>query len=126
MSTEPRTITLPTADHGDVTLDEPAWCCGHPNHRPDDRRADILHVGPDVTLAFHGRDIGDASLVQSPFSTAEIPELCSSTPGVSVSLLGITLNPVQLYDFAATLDRHADQLRDLADQLYTLNAGEGQ
>lgn len=120
---EPRTITLPTADHGDVTLDEPAWCIGHPNHRPDDQRADILHQGPDVALTFRGHDIGDAALVQSPFSTLEIPELCSSTPGVSVSLLSKTLNPVQLYDFAATLDRHADQLRDLADHLHALLGG---
>lgn len=123
---EPRTITLATVDHGPVTVTCPAWCVGHPNHRPDDYRADILHCGPDVTLVFQGHDIGDASLVQSPFSTAEIPELCSSTPGVSVSLLGRTLDPVQLYDFAAVLDTYADQLRDLADQLHTLLAGEGQ
>lgn len=123
---EPRTITLSTLDHGPVTLDEPAWCIGHPNHRPDDHRTDILHAGEDVALVFHGRHIGDASLVQSPFSTAEIPELCSSTPGVSVSLLSLTLDPVQLYDFAATLDTYADRLRDLADQLHTLLAGGGQ
>ncbi|UIX29559.1 DUF6907 domain-containing protein [Streptomyces sp. GQFP] len=121
--TEPRTITLPTADHGLVTVTCPAWCVGHPNHRPDDHRADILHCGPDVALVFRGHDIGDASLVQSPFSTAEIPELCSSTPGVSVSLLGLTLAPAALCDFAAALDRHADQLRDLADQLYAILAG---
>lgn len=123
---EPRIVTLPTLDHGDVTLTCPAWCTGHADHRPDSYRADILHAGPDVALTFHGHDIGDAALVQSPFSTIEIPELCSSTPGVSVSLLGLTLNPVQLYDLAATLDRHADQLRDLADQLHALLTGEGQ
>lgn len=121
-----RVVTLQTADHGLVTLEEPSWCCGHADHRPDSYRADILHSGPDVALTFHGHDIGDAALVQSPFSTIEIPELCSSTPGVSVSLLGLTLNPVQLYDLAATLDRHADQLRDLADQLHALLTGEGQ
>ncbi|MGY1499164.1 DUF6907 domain-containing protein [Streptomyces sp. QTS52] len=120
---EPRTVTLPTEDHGDVTLDEPAWCVGHPNHRPDDLRADILHSGPDVTLTFRGQHIADASLVQSPFSTAEIPELCSSTPGVSVHPLGRTLDPVQLYDLAATLDTYADRLRDLADQLHTILGG---
>jgi hypothetical protein len=125
VSTTPRTITLPTADHGDVTLTCPAWCVGHPNHRPDDHRADILHAGPDVALTFRGHDIGDAALVQSPFSTLEIPELCSSTPGVSVSLLGKTLDPVQVYDFAATLESYADQLRDLADQLHTLISSEG-
>ncbi|MEH0423145.1 DUF6907 domain-containing protein [Streptomyces sp. B21-083] len=123
MSTEPRIVTLPTVDYGDVTVTCPAWCIGHPNHKADDYRADILHQGPDVTLAFHGHDIGDAALVQSPFSTAEIPELCSSTPGVSISLIGRTLDPVALYDLAATLDRHADQLRDLADQLLVILGG---
>ena len=120
---EPRTITLHTADHGEITIPEPAWCIGHPNHRPDDQRADILHQGPDVALVFRGHDIGDAALVQSPFSTLEIPELCSSTPGVSVSLISRTLDPVGLYDFAATLDGYADRLRDLADQLHALLGG---
>lgn len=115
-----RIVTLQTADHGPVTLEEPAWCIGHPNHRPDDRRADILHSGADVTLVFQGHDIGDASLVESPY--AELP----GGLGVSVSLLGRTLDPVALYDFAAVLDRHADQLRDLADQLHALLVGEGQ
>ncbi|MDW4904443.1 hypothetical protein RB628_03590 [Streptomyces sp. ADMS] len=119
--TEPRMITLPTADHGPVTLDEPAWCIGHPNHRPDDRRADILHTGPDVALVFQGRDIGDASLVESPY--AELP---GGALGVSVSLLGRTLDPVHLYGFAASLDTYADRLRDLADQLTALLAGGGQ
>lgn len=118
MNATPRTITLPTADHGDVTLTCPAWCSGHADHRPDSYRADILHSGPDVALTFHGHDIGDASLVESPFA-----EVLPRTTGVSVSLLSQTLDPVQLYDLAATLDRHADQLRDLADQLHALLTG---
>jgi hypothetical protein len=95
VSTEPRTVTLPTEDHGDVTLPEPAWCQGHES-TPGDLRADILHQGPGGGL------------------------------GVSVSLLGQTLDPVALYDFAATLDSYADQLRDLSDQLHALLAGEDQ
>jgi len=118
VSTEPRTITLRTADHGDVTLTCPAWCSGHPDHRPDSYRADILHAGEDVALVFRGHDIGDASLVQSPY--AELP---GGGLGVSVSLLRRTLDPGELYDFAATLDTHADRLRDLADQLGVLLAG---
>lgn len=117
MNAEPRTITLPTEDHGDVTLDEPAWCVGHES-APGDLRADILHQGPDVALVFRGHDIGDASLVEAPF--AELP---GGGLGVSVSLLGRTLDPVQVYDLAATLDAHADRLRDLADQLHALLAG---
>lgn len=120
MSTEPRAITIRTSDHGDVTLTCPAWCTAQ--HAQDGHRADILHSGADVALVFRGYDIGDASLVESPF--AELP---GGALGVSVSLLGRTLDPVALYDFAAVLDRHADQLRDLADQLHVLLAGgEGQ
>jgi hypothetical protein len=117
VNTEPRTITLPTADYGDVTLPEPAWCVGHESV-PGDMRADILHQGPDVELVFRGHVIDTAGLVESPF--AELP---GGGLGVSVGLLGKTLDPVALYDFAAALDAHADQLRGLADQLDTLLGG---
>ncbi|MFJ1552339.1 DUF6907 domain-containing protein [Streptomyces mirabilis] len=126
MSTEPRTVTLPTADYGDVTLPEPAWCIGHPNHRPDDQRADIHHSGPDITLTFRGHHITHACLAQSPFTQIDIPELSSRTPGVSVSVIARNLDPTSLYELAATLDTYADQLRDLADQLDTLLAGGDQ
>ncbi|MET7779587.1 hypothetical protein ABZU94_29825 [Streptomyces mirabilis] len=123
MSTEPRTITLPTTDHGPVTLDEPTWCTGHPNHHTDDLRADIHHSGSDVSLTWRGHHITDACIVQSPFTEIDIPELSSRTPGVSVSVIARTLDPAGLYDLAAALDGYADQLRDLADQLDTLLAG---
>ncbi|MFD6998819.1 DUF6907 domain-containing protein [Streptomyces mirabilis] len=126
MSTEPRTITLPTSDFGDVTVDEPAWCDGHPDHRPDYMREDIHHSGPDVSLTWRGHHITDACLVQSPFTKTDVPELSSRTPGVSVAIIARTLNPAQLYDLAAALDTYADQLRDLADKLDTLLAGGDQ
>lgn len=116
-----RTVTLPTADHGDVTLPEPSWCVGHES-MPGDLRADILHQGPEIVLQFHGRIIGDAGLVQSPFA-----ELTSCEPGVSVSLLGQTLNPAGLDQLAAALVEHAQQLRHLARRLSVIIAGgEGQ
>lgn len=124
--TEPRTITLPTADHGDVTVSCPAWCIGHPNHRPTDHRADILHRGPDVNLTFYGTDIIATCLAQSPYATPGDPSLGGPTPGVSVYPPGRTLTPVQLYDLAATLDTYADRLRDLADELHALLTGEDQ
>ncbi|MDX2843152.1 hypothetical protein PV377_30120, partial [Streptomyces ipomoeae] len=117
MSTEPHTITLPTEDHGLVTLPEPAWCTGHADHRPDTHRADILHKGPDVALHFHGAEIIAAGLAQSPCATIDTPGLGGRTVGVSVSPVDRTLNPVQLYSLAAALDSYADQLRGLADQL---------
>ena len=117
-----RSITLPTIDHGEITLPEPSWCVGHADHEAGDR-ADILHRGPDVALVFRGHFITDAGLVQTPFSTADIPELCSSTPGISVSPIGRTLDPASVYDLAAALDGYADRLRDLADQLARILAG---
>lgn len=116
MSTDPRTVTLPTADHGSVTLPEPSWCVGHAGDLPD-RRADIFHHGPEVTLRFRGQHITDACLVQSPFSTIDVPELSSRTPGVSISAIARTLDPVGLYELAAAFDGYADRLRVLADEL---------
>ncbi|MDX2946799.1 hypothetical protein PV383_38370 [Streptomyces caniscabiei] len=119
----PRTITLPTLDHGDVTLTCPAWCAGHADHRPDTHRADILHKGPDVALTFHGGEVIAAGLAQSPFASPSTPDLGGRTPGASVYPPGRTLDPVGLYGLAAALDSYADQLRDLADQLAAILAG---
>ncbi|GGV34318.1 hypothetical protein GCM10010293_36730 [Streptomyces griseoflavus] len=118
---EPRTVTLPTTDHGDVTVPEPSWCIGHADHRPE-LRADILHRGADVPLTFRAHHIMDAGLVQAPFSTVEIPELCSSTTGVSISAIARTLDARGVYELAAALDTYADRLRSLADQLLVVLA----
>ena len=123
MSTEPRLITLPTLD-GPVTLTCPAWCVGHADHQPDSYRADILHTGPDLVLAFHGQHITAAGLVQSPYAGDASPQLGGRTPGVSVSVIGRTLDPVAVYELAARLDAYADQLRDLADQLTDVLGGD--
>lgn len=127
MSAEQTTITLATADHGPITLDEPSWCTGHQDHRPDTARVDLTHTGPAVDCAFLGIEVFSAELVASPFSASTSPELGGPTPGVSVWPLGRTLDPVQLHSLAAVLDWYADQLRDLADQLgVILGGGEGQ
>ncbi|MFD0224810.1 DUF6907 domain-containing protein [Streptomyces hirsutus] len=122
---EPRTVALPTVDHGDVTLPEPSWRLGHHDHQPTDQRADILHRGPDVTLTFRGHHITDAGLVQSPFSTVDVPGLCSSTPGISVSIIARPLDARGIYELAAALDTYADRLRTLADQLLVIAAEDG-
>jgi hypothetical protein len=118
---EPLTITVHTLDHGPVTLPEPAWCIGR--HEDGGHRADILHQGPDVLLAFHGQHITAANIVQSPFAEHTTPGLGGRTPGVSVSAIGRTLDPVAVYELAARLDAYADQLRGLADQLAALLDG---
>lgn len=124
MNATPRLVTIRTADHGPVTVTCPPWCTTE--HEQDGYRADIIHSGPDIELAFHGAELFTACLVQSPYATSSDPELGGRTTGVSVYPPGRTLTPVSLYSLAAALDGYADQLRDLADQLHTLLTGEDQ
>lgn len=120
---EPRTVTLATEDHGDVTLPEPSWCVGHADHRPDTARVDLIHCGPAVDCTFLGIEVFTAELVASPYASTSIPRLGGRTPGVSIHPLDRTLNPTDLYGLAAALDAYSDQLRDLADQLTTILDG---
>ncbi|MEU8531576.1 DUF6907 domain-containing protein [Streptomyces parvulus] len=118
MNTEPRTVTLATTDHGDVTLPCPSWCAGHNDHRPQ-YRTDLAHAGPDVVLKFRGRVLSEACLDQAPLA-----EAASRDVQVSVSLTGTALDARGVYELAADLDTYADRLRDLADQLLVIRAGE--
>jgi len=115
---EPRTVTVRTIDHGPVTVVCPPWCLGQ--HEDGGYRADILHCSHDVTLYFRGHHITDATVVQAPFAEGGNPELGGPVPGVSVSVIGRTLDPLGLYELAAGLDGYADRLRDLADELAVL------
>lgn len=126
MSTEPRTITLATSDHGPVTLPEPSWCAGHADHRADTARIDLTHCGPAVDCTFLGIEVFTAELVASPYASTSLPRLGGRTPGVSVHPLGRTLDPTDLYSLAAALDGYSDRLRDLADQLAAILSGGGQ
>ncbi|MFE2530442.1 DUF6907 domain-containing protein [Streptomyces sp. NPDC059371] len=121
--TGPRTVTLATSDHGDVTLPEPWWCSGHSHHDPLSLRADLIHAGPTRDLVHRSQTLLSVEIVQSPYADSSDPHLGGRTPGVSVHPLGETLNPVELYTLAADLDRYADVLRDLADRLDTIRGG---
>lgn len=113
MSAEPRTVTLPTEDHGDVTLPEPAWCAGHLNPQPE-YQADLTHYGPERRLTFNGEPLYVLMLAQTPYA-----ERASRTVCAYVEQTGYTgsLDAAGLYDLAAALDAAADQLRAFADQL---------
>lgn len=117
MSTEPepRTVTLPTEDHGDVTLPEPDWCAGHADQRPDTHRVDLNHSGPEHLLTFHSVVLWTAMLSQAPFATD--PARRGIGVYVEQGSFARTLDATGLYDLAATFDTHADRLRRLADQL---------
>ncbi|MFJ5638577.1 DUF6907 domain-containing protein [Streptomyces sp. NPDC093223] len=122
--TEPRHVQIETGDHGTVTVVCPSWCTGHDDQPHNGYRADIMHQGAPAVLTFDGEHLEDASLVQSPFAAAGgNPRLGGQVPGVAVSLVGETLNPQELRDFADALARHAGQLRALADQLAAILAG---
>ncbi|MFF0136747.1 DUF6907 domain-containing protein [Streptomyces sp. NPDC005227] len=121
----PRTVTLATVDHGDVTLTCPAWCNGHAGHRPDTYRADITHNAAQVDLTHRGRTVGLAVISQSPFAERSTRDIRASVVLSFESGPG-GFDAVVLYDLAAELDGHADTLRAVADQLDTLTAGGGQ
>ncbi|MGV9337870.1 DUF6907 domain-containing protein [Streptomyces sp. NPDC003688] len=112
MSTEPRTVTLVTVDHGDVTLPEPDWCAGHESYVPG-HRCDILHVSRDTVLAAGGWRLGHAEIAQAPCAER-------SSRAVSASVcLDFEPGPdgyteADLYSLAAAMDAAADQLRALA------------
>lgn len=124
--TEPRTVTLRTADHGDVTIPEPSWCSGHSHHDPESLRVDLIHSGPTRSCNHGGFPLLSAEIVQSPYASPSDPHLGGRTPGVSIHPLGETLNPTELYTLAADLDRYADVLRDLADKLTSINSGSAE
>lgn len=74
MSTEPRTVTVETGDHGDVTMPEPLWCAG--DHTSEGYREDIEHRSEDVTLTVPTPCCGEQklttlTLVQRPFHPAD-------------------------------------------------------
>lgn len=114
MSTEPRTVTLPTEDHGDVTIPEPTWCRGHADHRADSYRTDITHYGPEHRLTFNGEELFVLMLAQAPLAERGSRDLAAY---VEESHYTGDLDPAGLYDLAAALDSAADNMRAFADQL---------
>ncbi|MET8098101.1 hypothetical protein ABZV29_16725 [Streptomyces sp. NPDC005236] len=121
--TEPRTVTLATADHGSVVLPEPSWCAGHSHHDPQTQRVDLIHASAVVECVHLGRTLLAAEIVQSPYANFSDPHLGGQAAGVSLYPLGQTLDPTELYGLAADLDRFSDRLRSLADQLDALRGG---
>lgn len=114
----PRTVTVPTLDHGDVTVPEPSWCTGHapfPEHR-----ADLTHYGPEHRLTYNGAELFRLMLAQTPFAERASHEVCAY---VEQSGYAGSLDPAGLYDLAAALDAAGDQLRAFADQLTARLAG---
>ena len=119
--TEPRLITLPTEDHGPVTLPEPDWCRGHSDHQPGTYRADVTHFGAEHRLTFNGSELFRLMLAQTPYADRASRQVCAY-----VEETGYTgsLDPAGLYDLAAALDHAADRMREFADQLAVILGGD--
>ncbi|MFJ6235060.1 DUF6907 domain-containing protein [Streptomyces griseus] len=124
MST-PRTITIPTADHGDVQVTEPDWCTA--DHTGEAYREDIEHTGAETHLvvftACHGpvRTL-PIGFLWRPFSP--------TNNQIMATLLMADdwheLDPAALTRAADSLTGHATTLRVYARQLNELQAHGGE
>jgi hypothetical protein len=112
-------ITLPTIDHGYVTFTEPPWCAGHGAHDPRTAREDLVHVGPVHQLIVDDWRLGVALIFHAPFSGY----LPSAAVHLDFSSGQSGLMPPDLHAIAAAMERSADEVRALADQLATILAG---
>jgi hypothetical protein len=113
----PRTITVPTRDHGVVTIPEPDWCTGE-YHQPDGFRVDITHSSADdeftVPTSRGTVVLLRTCLSQYPF-TEQSPGL---EPFISVQLDGdwYPFEPNELCDLADAISGLADRIRSVADR----------
>ena len=123
MSTEPRTVTLPTLDHGPVTLVCPDWCSGHDT--APQYRSDLFHESREQQLDLPVRG-GSVELLAVAFEQRPFVEAWpGTTPFVNVGFSG-DYHPVRvdgLEAMADALEQHAATLREYADQLHALLAG---
>ncbi|MGW1278035.1 DUF6907 domain-containing protein [Streptomyces tsukubensis] len=120
-----RTVTVPTLDHGPLSLICPSWCAEP--HDQAEYRVDITHAGPDTPLT------GDTSRGTATILTAWLEQRPythrppGTAPFINIEIGGdcYPCNPAQLHQLAAALTSHATHLRALAGQLTTLLAAEG-
>ncbi|MFJ7159757.1 DUF6907 domain-containing protein [Streptomyces sp. NPDC101118] len=119
--TAPRTVVVPTLDHGPVTLTCPRWCV-EPHTTPE-HRADISHTGPEHRFAFGGTSLLVAMLSADPFGPAWRRPTALY---VEQQDFARTLAPDGLRQLAAAYAVQAHRLRTLADELSVLLSGGGQ
>lgn len=118
--TGPRTITIPTADHGDVQVTEPDWCTA--DHAYEQYREDIEHSGAVTHLVIptecHGlvRTL-PVGFVWRPFSPTDTLINAAIEVGDWHEF-----DPAGLDRAAAALIEHAATLRVYARELSTLRA----
>ncbi|MFD3657011.1 DUF6907 domain-containing protein [Streptomyces sp. NPDC058620] len=119
--TAPRTVTVETADHGHVTIPEPAWCIAP--HDFEGYREDIEHHSAKTPLIVPTPCHGLISalpvfFVWRPFSETD------SQMNVGIELdEWHEFSPTDLDKVAAALVEHARTIRVYARQLSTMRAG---
>lgn len=115
---EPRTISLPTVDAGEITLPEPSWCAGHSDHQPDTHRVDITHNSSEISAALdtrHGRiRYLTAWIAQAPYSSYAPEALPLVAVDVNAETVG--LDPDAVRAFTALTRAHLGILDRLADE----------
>lgn len=112
-----RTVTVPTRDHGPVTLVCPDWCTADHTAGPVEYRADLSHRGPKLSLTVPSRrgrvEWLFACVDQAPFSAYD------RTVAVVVEL-GDSSNrytPASLRALVDDLAVQLDQVRAYADHI---------
>lgn len=109
-----RTVTVATADHGPVTIPEPAWCTGA-QHSDGDDRADIAHTGPPINVMVATergpRRLVELLLWQEPFPTPD------STHSDDVYVVAHLLDGEHFGYDATALDTLAVDLMEAAAQV---------
>ncbi len=115
--TASRTATVPTIDHGPVTLPEPAWCIGH--HAQPEALADVHHTGPEHVVSYGGGITLRAELVAFPYGITPV----AVSVHLELHVPDVTLDPPGLEGLASVLVEQAAELRRLALRLAVLRAG---
>ncbi|MFI7234458.1 DUF6907 domain-containing protein [Streptomyces cyaneofuscatus] len=118
-----RTITVPTADHGDVQVTEPDWCTA--DHTGEAYREDIEHSGAVTYLVIPTECHGPAhalpvGFVWRPFS----PTANQITAAIEMDEWH-EFDPAGLHRAADALIEHAATLRVYARQLAAMQTHGG-
>lgn len=115
-----RKVTVPTCDHGPVTIWEPDWCRGtEEEHQPGGYRVDITHASPDYEFTT-STSRGTAVVLRACFEQRPFTERPPDhVPFVNVEMAGdwYPHGSDDLRRLSGSLTAHADRLRELADRL---------
>lgn len=120
-----KTITVPTADHGDVQVTEPDWCTA--DHTGEAYREDIEHTGAETHLVVYTPCHGPVRVLPIGFLWRPF----SLTNNQIMATLHMAddwheLDPAALRRAADALTEHATTLRVYARQLAVLQAKAGE